>query len=469
MTRAIRLTVLCGLLVAAGVTPTLAAGTDDAPPGLLSPVAAPPPVTGATNSIVDFGATPDDPADDDSAAVQAAIDASSAGDEVFVPNGVFHLKTRKITLKSGVSVRGESRAGAVLHAAFTAQDDGKNAYVFYAAPGTNGLTLSSLHLTSDGSTSADTALNQAIWLGDGDAECQECNLDIPAVHTIRVTDVEVTKFVKMALNIRNGHDITMDGNVVHDALADGSGGQGYGIMLGYDQTANNWIHDNLIERGAGKMRHGILLQYRANHNLVELNTVRDLSEDGIDLHGEDEYANELRHNVVHDSARAGFGVGNTGGETDHGASGPDNWIHHNEVYGSQQGLHLIMGSDATRIEFNDFHDNAEFGIQVYNGGGDDLQIRCNTLTGNSVGLRLEESANSLVECNDTSESTEESLVLTGTATGYTVRHNDFRGAPVTIDGDGGYTDNCDDDNGVTDCLATCPSDAGRETPQGRER
>jgi nitrous oxidase accessory protein NosD len=463
-----RLTILCGLVIAAvGVTPTFAA--EPAEPGLLRPVATPTPVSGTTHSITDFGATPDDPADDDATAVQAAIDASAAGDEVLVPNGVFHLKTRKITLKSGVSVRGESRAGAVLHAAFTPQDDGKNAYVLYAAPGTSDLTISSVHITSDGDTSVDTALNQAIWLGDGDSECQECNLDIPAVHTIRVTDVEVTKFVKMALNIRNGHDITMDGNLVHDALADGGGGQGYGIMLGYDQTANNAIHHNRIERGAGKMRHGILLQYRANHNLVEHNTVRDLSEDAIDLHGEDEYANEIRHNVVTGSARAGFGVGNTGGDTEHGASGPDNWIHHNEVSGSLMGLRLIRGSDSTRIEFNDFHDNTETGIQVNDGGGDDLTIRCNTLTGNGTGLRLEESANSLVECNDTSESAEQSLVLSDTVTGYTVRHNDFRGALVNLESDQGeYAGNCDDDNGATDCLATCPSGAGRETPQGKE-
>lgn len=424
--------------------------------GLTRPVAAPAPPSGESRSIVEFGATPGDASDDDAPAIQSAIDAAEPGDEVFVPNGVFHVKTRKIALRTGVSVRGASRTGAVLHAAFAARPDGKNAYVLYAAPGTNNLTLSGFQLTSNGSTATDTALHYGIWLGDGDSACQPCNDDIAPVHRIRVTDVDVNRFTKMGLNIRNGHDITMDDNRVHAALSDGGGGFGYGIMLGYDQTANNWIHHNVIERGAGKLRHGILLQYRAHHNLIERNMVRDLSEDGIDLHGEDEYANEVAHNVVHGSARAGFGVGNTGGSTEHGASGPDNWIHHNEVYDSQQGLRLIMGSDRTRIEHNHFHDNDEFGIQVNNGGGDDLTISCNRIHGTAVGIRLEETAGTVVECNDVTANSSESLRVTESVTDYTVRHNDFRGAPVTVDSsDGSYTGNCDDENGTTTCRSTC--------------
>jgi urocanate hydratase len=55
------------------------------------------------------------------------------------------------------------------------------------------------------------------------------------------------------------------------------------------------------------MRHGVLLQYSAHHNLVESNTVVRTTYDAFDLHGEDEYGNELRSKVAENCGEGGFG------------------------------------------------------------------------------------------------------------------------------------------------------------------
>lgn len=67
-------------------------------------------VTGATLNVLDFGADPADNAQDDRIAIQNAIDAATAGDEVFIPNGVYNLVTSpdgfiNLKLKSGVNLR----------------------------------------------------------------------------------------------------------------------------------------------------------------------------------------------------------------------------------------------------------------------------------------------------------------------------------------------------------------------------
>jgi parallel beta-helix repeat protein len=116
-----------------------------------------------------------------------------------------------------------------------------------------------------------------------------------------------------------------------------------------------------------------------------------------------------------------------------------------------------MQSHNQYIEDNDFHDNTEFGLQLYNGSGNNLRIRRNKLNRNPVGIRIEESAGTLLECNDVSANTSESLRLTPSVTSYTIRNNDFRGAAATLDsGAGTYTNNCEDGNGITTCLSTCP-------------
>ena len=197
--------------------------------------------------------------------------------------------------------------------------------------------------------------------------------------------MQIDKFYRMAISVRNGDNVTIEKNTIKDALATGDGGEGYGIMIGYPKSTNNRVADNTVQ--GPKMRHGILLQYSAHHNLVENNTVTQTMYDAFDLHGEEEYANELRDNTAKDCGEGGFGVGNTG--ADHDNAGPGNWIHDNTVTGCKWGIHIYRKSDTQYIDNNTFSSNTSYGISVHDEGAKNLVFARNTVQGNgSDGIRL---------------------------------------------------------------------------------
>lgn len=66
----------------------------------------------ATREVTSFGARPDD-GDDDAAAIQNAMDASTAGDTVHLPAGTF-LVNRTLHAKSGVKIQGADRDRTIL-------------------------------------------------------------------------------------------------------------------------------------------------------------------------------------------------------------------------------------------------------------------------------------------------------------------------------------------------------------------
>src|SRR5262249_46958760 len=139
-----------------------------------------------------------------------------------------------------------------------------------------------------------------------------------------------------------------------------------------------WVTNNSF---GPVVRHAVVIQYSAHHNLIEHNTADGTTLDSFDLHGEDEYSNELRFNLAMNSSGGdGFGVGNTG--STHQNSGPNNWIHDNEVNNCRGGINVILGSNDEYVEDNNFHDNADYGIHVYNGGGANLFFVRNTLRAN---------------------------------------------------------------------------------------
>jgi hypothetical protein len=368
-------------------------------------------VIGQTRSILSYGATSNNSSNDDAAAIRSAIAASGAGDEVYIPNGVYHIKARDIKLKTGVSIRGQSMPGAVLSAMFTdAGIDNPNSQMFRAEQGVNNLTISNLRIEM----SAGQSMEYGFYLGSGSATATN-------VSRIALRSVQVEDFEKFAIAIRNGDNILVQDSVLKNATALGGGGQGYGVMIGYDNSFNNWITGNTI---GPIIRHAVVIQYRAHHNLIEENTAIENTLDAYDLHGEDEYSNEIRHNVAYGSGGFGIGIGNTG--STHDDSGPNNWIHHNEVYDSRGGVNVILGSDQQYIEDNYFHDNSNEGILVNNGGGSDLWFLRNTVTFNATGARIEDTTNLLMFDNTVTNNSGTGLIVGASTVAYGVFRNDLR-------------------------------------------
>jgi hypothetical protein len=378
--------------------------------GLTEAFQTPDPVTGRTVNILSYGATANNSSDDDAGAINAAIAAAQYGDEVLIPNGTFHIKTRKIKLKSGVSLRGETKTGAILAAQFNSVSENQGSYLLQAEPGVHDLTLSNFTITSTGGQE----LNYAIFLG------VETGAN---VYRIAVQETIIEKFAKNGVGVRNGNFILIKNNLIREATQTGGGGYGYGVMLGYSNTYNCWVSNNYIGPG---IRHAVLIQYYSHHNLVDYNTADSTTEDSYDLHGEDEYSNELCYNKAFNGSASGIGIGNTGGSPEHYNAGPNNWIHHNEVWNCEHGFNLFRESHSQWIEDNYFHDCSDEGMYIYNEGGNYVTIRRNRSQNNASGARFDNAQYLVLEANIITDNTGFAMKTNTGTIYYLIRNNDFR-------------------------------------------
>ncbi|WP_453991244.1 CBM96 family carbohydrate-binding protein [Bacillus nitroreducens] len=368
-------------------------------------------VTGQTLNVIDFGADPADNEKDDLPAILSAIEAANPGDEVYLPKGTYNLKSTlpndgssHIGLKSGVNIRGESQENVFLVSVFGADDP--NGKVIRAYGLTN-IVISNLTITStfSGSFSTDSKQNNpdrggptyGIYISDGFGSMPSSN--------ILIDKVTIEKYQRMGVRIENSHDIVVQHALFQNATDVGGGGAGYGVTIqgipktdrtGYKNDTRYNVIRNSVFKGP-YLRHGALIQYYAHNNEIYNHTFESTVLDAIDLHGEDEYLNEIYKNEISNILTgAGIGVGNTGGSapSNHDASGPYNYIHDNKISNSREGIKVHMGSPNTIIEKNTIMkttqpSNAK-GIFIQNAPGTiirDNKIMNNTATG-FVGIIL---------------------------------------------------------------------------------
>ncbi|NLG84270.1 MAG: hypothetical protein GX493_06620, partial [Firmicutes bacterium] len=355
-------------------------------PGLINPdgtphaLPRPNPVTGKTIDVTVFGADPGDNATDDAPAIQKAIDAAAAGDEIYFPNGVYNLNSGReqdryanLVLKSGVNLRGQSETGVLLVSNFDAEDAKKGTTKVLRVQGVHDIVISHLTITStfNGQYSTDTTINNPEAGGPLYGIYIEDVSGLPS-YNIVVETVTVEKFQRMGIRIAKCHDVVVRNATFRNATDLGPSGAGYGVTIQGDSHEKNrlgYANDcryNVVEncRFIGPyLRHGVLIQYYAHNNLIRNNVLTQTGLDAIDLHGEDEYLNEICGNEVSDVlSGAAVGVGNTGAT--HDASGPYNYIHDNLIENCREGIKVYLGSPDTIVE-----NNTITGCTVKNGKG----------------------------------------------------------------------------------------------------
>ncbi len=385
------------------------------------PIHAPHPMTGKTLNVLDCGADPMDDGKDDMPAVKAALLAARPGDEVYFPNGVYNLQTPwdsdkskkcHIQLRSSVNLRGESEEGAVLVSSF---DDKPRLRLFrishslMQAAGVHDIHVSNLTLTSTwkGAWSSDPTRNNPdaggpAYMISTTYSGTEYSCDIT------LTRVTVTKFRSMGFRIDAGsHDIVMKGCTARDATDVGNGGAGYGFVLqgrhpdadtSFNPNAGT-VYDNyfnVVEDCSSRgdhIRHGALIQYYSHNNLITGCRFSGILCGAIDLHGEDEYNNEISLNKIRDMPRAGgIELGEKGAT--HDKSGPHNWIHHNTIVNCLDGIRVQFGTERALIEDNDISGNVSFknGSGIRLGFCSFVTVRGNLIHGNRAldfaGIRL---------------------------------------------------------------------------------
>lgn len=380
--------------------------------------------TGASLNLSDFSVTPGNPDDNDSPGLQTAINSLTEGGILNVEGGVYHLKTT-ISVPSGVSIRAAEGEAVEFETVGIAAG-------FRLAPGVTDVTLDGLAIVG-----SDTALNYGVEVGATNSTSPE---------RIWLKDLRIEGFARQGIRLRSTKYVKVEGCRILNATDLGGGGRGYAVELHGAACEQNWITGNVI---GPVIRHGVLLQFSAHNNLVEKNTCFETTEDAYDLHGEDEYANELRFNLAYwddDSAPfgspSGFGVGNTGAT--HDRSGPGNWIHHNEVMGYQLGIEVVQQSHIVFLDANKLYDNPVAGIRLHNGSGNSVWIRCNTISGSGVGVDAERGSAGLFVDGNFINGNEIGVRTSGDLLDYRIINNDLRGneSPVDLgDESGDYLDN----------------------------
>lgn len=400
--------------------------------GLSEPFQMPNNGGGAVLNVTDYGATSDESSNDDAIAFRAALAAAQAGDTVLIPAGTYHVRST-VAVKSGIIVKGEGPDETTI-----LSDTAILNNIFNVPSGAADVTIRDLAIDLESSFLPDGVLTYGVLISSSSGS---------VVNRVWVYNLQVEHFAERGIMARQAKHVKVENCRILNATKLGGGGEGYAITFNDSNNNNNWATGNVI---GPVIRHGVLLQYETHNNLVENNTIYGTTEDAIDLHGEDEWGNEIRFNLCYweakewDGTPVGIGLGNTGAT--HDDAGPYNWIHHNEVYGYYGGLEVILDSHAQYIDANYFHNNQMYGILLNNGGGDAISIRGNIIADNgSIGISVDSSNAVLIQENQINGNNI-GITVTANSLGYDISHNDLSGntsgLPILLGNtDGIYEDN----------------------------
>jgi len=371
---------------------------------------------GDTVNVLDYGADILDNDFDDRPAIQAAVNAAGSGDLVYFPNGVYNMKSTHtsssnahIILSDGYHLHGESMENTILKSQFPLSVNQNETSRTVKLQGLYAVTIKNLTFTSDfsGTYYTDRVNNNPDRSAPGVHLYIDDSGSTPS-RRIVVENCIFEKYRAMAIRLANSSDCIVRNSHFRLATDVGGGGSGYGISVqgnGHDNDSYGQARDsryNLIESNTftgPQIRHGVVVQYYSHNNLIRNNTFDATTMDAMDLHGEDEYNNELCYNIVTDvTLGGGVGIGNTGAA--HDASGYYNYIHHNTFSNCREGVKVYLESPYTRIEHNiieGFNVSGSKGIYILNGPRTTIKnntIRYNTASG-FVGIYLKHDGGTL--------------------------------------------------------------------------
>lgn len=347
------------------------------------------------------GVTPDD-GKDDTEQIRALIESANPGDALYFPNGTYDFITNEsviLTLKSGVSIIGESQEGTIFKADIS---DTSVSTTFMAGLAVTNMAVRNITFTSRfWGEYPDPVSKDALGVNVDNAGNYVYGVNInynaatgEGSNQLEFTNLTFENYSKMAMRMANTQDVRVKGCTFQYATDIGGGGAGYGVSFQGTASTDTYGFDydschNIVEECqfiGPYIRHGVLLQYYTHNNLIINNMLYSTGYGSIDLHGEDEYLNEIAYNEVY-NCRWGGGIelGNSG--AGHDLAGPLNYVHNNYLEGGLRGIDVVLMTDDTIIENNEIHDMTYSGIMLKNAGRS--WVTGNTLTGNAAAFKLE--------------------------------------------------------------------------------
>lgn len=341
--------------------------------------------SGDVISVLDHGAIANDSTKDNYEAFKKAIDAAKAGDTIYIPNGTYYFTSSvkengyyaHIHLKSGITLKGETKEGVILVSCFTPTENEEKQTTVIAVTNASNVAIKNLTVTSNtGDLEYDQNDSNLITdiltgpkYGITLASSKEITTAEEQTRNVVIDNVIVEKFRRAGVRISMAQENIVRNSLFRNATCLGGGGMGYGVSIQgetHDVNRTDTILDtrfNVVEDCSFEgpyLRHGVLIQYYAHNNLVHHNTFHNILLDSIDLHGEDEYSNEICHNEILNTRRgAAVGLGNTGAT--HDATGRNNFIHDNLIDGGARAIDVMLNTPNTVIFANTIQ-NVEKGI-----------------------------------------------------------------------------------------------------------
>jgi parallel beta-helix repeat protein len=322
-------------------------------------------------SILDFGATADDYTDDDSIAINLAIQAAHEGDTILVNRGKYHIKN-EIILKDHINLKGEGTSLSVIASIFYGKDRSLITGRYVTDVTIDNLTLKANHSRGIGRL-----------------------IDIRYGDRLTISNTHFSRFILHAVYFNS----TSEGRVINSLFKEASeteiGGHGYGVIYTNGSQHGRVEGSDFI---GPHIRHGVVIQgdkrtpgQNPSHNIVIAgNYFKHTTQDAIDLHGSGEYDNLIVNNVIDgDPSSSTIGRGIGVGEDVHGPSGEGNVIADNIIRNTRYGIHVLTGSQKVTIRDNIIEGCKRYGIYVQNGS--DLTVWDNQISGcGKWGIYIEE-------------------------------------------------------------------------------
>lgn len=336
-------------------------------------------------NIIDHGVDIENNSFDDAIIIQKVIDDATYGTEIYFPNGIYNLTSEyqncntHLFLKNGIVLRGESRSGTIFISDFPTEKNRSELTSIVKLSGINDVIINNITFSSNfnGKFSTDIVDNNpdrdgivyGIFVSDRNKVSSS---------NIIIDNVIVENFQKMGVRIQASKDVIVRNSLFKNATDVGNGGAGYGVVIqGRKHGQNNFRKENdscynLVENCqflGPFIRHGVLLQYYTHNNLIRNNYFNNTGLYAIDLHGEDEFLNEIAGNSINNNLKTGaIRAGNIGAK--HDKTGPYNYIHHNNIKNCFIGIRVWLGTPNTIIEYNNIYEynngSRGIGIQIQN-------------------------------------------------------------------------------------------------------
>ncbi len=301
-----------------------------------------------TVSVKDFGAVGDG-VTDDTAAIQAAIDAAET---VFLPDGQYRI-TSSLTVPSDRTIYGSRRAlvrmdGSAGNFDSTADQSSATNYVGIYVSSANTVTIKGFRIRLDNSTSDSTA----------------CAIIVSQGAYVTLDDLEMDSFsATQVVQVRSSTRVTIQNCLIQNCeISRTAIGQLTGIEL-----------DNTRPSGASSlvtMRDNIIQNLTADATFISSHGYQT---DGINITHEDSHSHTITGNLIRD---CGEGI-------DHfGADSVISGNHISDCY--NEGIKLIHGARRNTVEGNRIVNPGLRGIGLHSSSTATANCRYNVVSNNSI-------------------------------------------------------------------------------------